>query len=277
MQDKKRAAFENQSLSEILQKVSPEKADGFVQQLNKLLEEQASQRILCVIGTPFFLNLQTLKIFNLQKKKKKQQQQQQNVCLTSPIKTQICPSKPGYFFFFFYFFYKKKKGKGVGNVKKNKQKKKVCPEDRWTALHACLYKYNQYPPEDTLRIVQLLLDHNADVNQACPEGAVAINVLDKKPLPNGQQNGPENPNREKKTVSFQNKMVLDVAIDFLQAYKWAGCRPSVLQNWKPLIELLDGTSVTQKAKMSNDFDAHFTVPRPKVQEVDGGYCAKFQR
>ena len=28
----------------------------------------------------------------------------------------------------------------------------ICPEDRWTALHACLYKYNQYPPEDTLRI-----------------------------------------------------------------------------------------------------------------------------
>ena len=48
----------------------------------------------------------------------------------------------------------------------------ICLEDRWTALHACLYKYNQYPPDETLRIVQLLLDHNSDVNKACPEGAV---------------------------------------------------------------------------------------------------------
>lgn len=152
----------------------------------------------------------------------------------------------------------------------------ICPEDRWTALHACLYKYNQYPPEDTLRIVRLLLDHSSDVNQPCPDGAVAINVLDKKPLPNGQQNGPDNPNREKKTVSFQNKMVLDVAIDFLQAYKWAGCRPSVLANWKPLIELLDEASMSQKNQQQKEFNSKFVVKSPPTTEVNAGYQKKFK-
>ena len=152
----------------------------------------------------------------------------------------------------------------------------ICPEDRWTALHACLYKYNQYPPEDTLRIVRLLLDHSSDVNQPCPDGAVAINVLDKKPLPNGQQNGPDNPNREKKTVSFQNKMVLDVAIDFLQAYKWAGCRPSVLANWKPLIELLDEASMNQKNQQQKDFNSKFVVKSPPTTNVNAGYQKKFK-
>eukprot|EP01084_Bolivina_argentea_P311435 539069_1 len=152
----------------------------------------------------------------------------------------------------------------------------ICPEDRWTALHACLYKYNQYPPEDTLRIVRLLLDHSSDVNQPCPDGAVAINVLDKKPLPNGQQNGPDNPNREKKTVSFQNKMVLDVAIDFLQAYKWAGCRPSVLANWKPLIELLDEASMNQKNQQQNEFNSKFVVSSPPTTAVNAGYQKKFK-
>lgn len=152
----------------------------------------------------------------------------------------------------------------------------ICPEDRWTALHACLYKYNQYPPEDTLRIVRLLLDHSSDVNQPCPDGAVAINVLDKKPLPNGQQNGPDNPNREKKTVSFQNKMVLDVAIDFLQAYKWAGCRPSVLANWKPLIELLDEASMNQKNQQQKEFNSKFVVKSPPTTAVNAGYQQKFK-
>eukprot|EP01083_Nonionella_stella_P293202 997075_1 len=152
----------------------------------------------------------------------------------------------------------------------------ICPEDRWTALHACLYKYNQYPPEDTLRIVRLLLDHSSDVNQPCPDGAVAINVLDKKPLPNGQQNGPDNPNREKKTVSFQNKMVLDVAIDFLQAYKWAGCRPSVLANWKPLIELLDEASMNQKNQQQKEFNSKFVVKSPPTTNVNIGYQNKFK-
>ena len=50
----------------------------------------------------------------------------------------------------------------------------ICLEDRWTALHACLYKYNQYPPDETLRIVKLLLEHNSDVNKACPEDAVGM-------------------------------------------------------------------------------------------------------
>ena len=152
----------------------------------------------------------------------------------------------------------------------------ICPEDRWTALHACLYKYNQYPPEDTLRIVRLLLDHSSDVNQPCPDGAVAINVLDKKPLPNGQQNGPDNPNREKKTVSFQNKMVLDVAIDFLQAYKWAGCRPSVLANWKPLIELLDEASMSLKNQQQKEFNSKFVVKSPPTINVNAGYQKKFK-
>eukprot|EP01084_Bolivina_argentea_P104315 186790_1 len=164
----------------------------------------------------------------------------------------------------------------TGSCRKYVNANLMCSEDRWTPLHACLYKYNQYPPDDTLRIVRLLLDHNSDVNQPCPDGAVAINVLDKKPLPNGQQNGPDNPNREKKTVSFQNKMVLDVAIDFLQAYKWAGCRPSVLANWKPLIELLDEASMTQKNQQQKEFNLKFVVKSPPTTPVNAGYQKKFK-
>jgi len=92
----------------------------------------------------------------------------------------------------------------------------------------------------------------------------------------GQQNGPDNPNREKKTVSFQNKMVLDVAIDFLQAYKWAGCRPSVLANWKPLIELLDEASMNQKNQQQKEFNSKFVVKSPPTTAVNAGYQQKFK-
>ena len=106
------------------------------------------------------------------------------------------------------------------------------------------------------------------------EFCVAINVLDKKPLPNGQQNGPDNPNREKKTVSFQNKMVLDVAIDFLQAYKWAGCRANVLANWKPLIELLDNASIKQSKEKA--LDTRYAFAQPDTVSVDKYYPKTFK-
>merc|ERR1712228_737991 len=78
------------------------------------------------------------------------------------------------------------------------------------------------------------------------------------------------------TVSFQNKMVLDVAIDFLQAYKWAGCRPSVLANWKPLIELLDEASMNQKNQQQKDFNSKFVVKSPPTTNVNAGYQKKFK-
>ncbi|ETO12273.1 hypothetical protein RFI_25104 [Reticulomyxa filosa] len=290
MQERK-SNFENQPLSEILQKVSPEKAEVFVQQLNKLLEEQVSKRgkgglsVMCRNETRKKKEDDRIERMRGQQKKKKQLRTYTDTYNIAHIydgesridKLTAESARRQFFKAIYDRDYALVKLLLTGSRRKYVHANLVCPDDRWTALHACLYKYNQYPPDDTLRIVELLLDHNADVSQACPEGAVAINVLDKKPLANGLQNGPENPNREKKTVSFQNKMVLDVAIDFLQAYKWAGCRPSVLQNWKPLIELLDKWSISQKNKIHNDFETNFTIPRPKIQEVDGGYCARFQR
>ena len=112
-------------------------------------------------------------------------------------------------------------------------------------------------------------------NKKIKQTNIAINVLDKKPLPNGQQNGPDNPNREKKTVSFQNKMVLDVAIDFLQAYKWAGCRQTVLSNWKPLIEKLDKASLNQaREQQQND---RIWYEKPKTVAIDQYYTNTFRK
>ena len=68
-------------------------------------------------------------------------------------------------------------------------------------------------------------------------------------------------------------MVLDVAIDFLQAYKWAGCRQTVLSNWKPLIELLDAASMKQSRERAQDSRVQFEQPKTCI--VDYYYSKTF--